>query len=69
MQKIAIGRISLQILDPFKVAEGHATGIRQNIRHHCNATIIENAIRIWSSRTVCRLNNQARFYSCSIFYS
>ena len=50
---------TLQVLHPLEVAHRHATGIRQDIRHNRNAAIIEDTIRIWSSRSISRLNNQA----------
>ncbi len=52
---------ALQILHPFKVADGYTASVGQNIGNNSNTSVIKDVISFGIGRAIGGLNNQARF--------
>src|SRR5579884_1724416 len=57
---------ALQVLYPFKVADGNATGIGQDVRNNHDALLKENPVRFWRGWPIRRLRDNARLHSISV---
>ena len=57
---------ALKVLHPFKVADGHASGVGEDVGNNGCAAIIEDAIGLWCGGAVGSLDNQVGFDAAGV---
>src|SRR5207248_822123 len=63
---LAVPEQPAEILHPLEVGHGHATGVREDVRHDGNAAVGENRIRLERRRAIRSLDHELRVHAARV---